>query len=432
VARSAARLDLVPSAVMTEDLVLHLRGAIRRAPRPRSLGTRDGLSDRGMRIADVAEFYAEAGGGVKTYIDAKLRAAAARGHELTVVAPRAEPGEEARDGGRVVWVKGPPVPGDRRYALFTSERRVHAVLDRVRPDVLEGSSPWGGGRFAATWPHARARAFVFHQDPVAALAHPLLDRAVPRDRIDRLASPLWRWLRRLAGRYDRTVVAGRWLAERLRGFGIANAVAVPFGVDPAPFRAARRDEGRRRAWLARAGLEPEAALLVAVSRHHPEKRLPCLIEAVRRLDRPAALVVFGDGPARRAVERAAGSEPRVMLAGYTRDRDELAQDLASADAFLHGSAAETFGLVVSEALSAGLPLVVPNEGGAAEVAHPDIAETYPPGDAVACARAIGRLLDRDRDALAAAVRVAGGRVRTLDAHFDELFALFAELAAPRA
>ena len=34
-----------------------------------------------MKIVDVAEFYAEQGGGVRTYVNHKLRAAAAAGHE---------------------------------------------------------------------------------------------------------------------------------------------------------------------------------------------------------------------------------------------------------------------------------------------------------------------------------------------------------------
>ena len=40
-----------------------------------------------MRIADVCAFYTPAGGGVRTYVNAKLRAATRFGHEMIVVAP---------------------------------------------------------------------------------------------------------------------------------------------------------------------------------------------------------------------------------------------------------------------------------------------------------------------------------------------------------
>jgi alpha-1,6-mannosyltransferase len=40
-----------------------------------------------MKIVDVCAFYAPKGGGVRTYIDRKLKAGAALGHEVVVIAP---------------------------------------------------------------------------------------------------------------------------------------------------------------------------------------------------------------------------------------------------------------------------------------------------------------------------------------------------------
>ena len=39
-----------------------------------------------MRIVDVCAFYTPAGGGVRTYVEAKLRAAARFGHEMIIIA----------------------------------------------------------------------------------------------------------------------------------------------------------------------------------------------------------------------------------------------------------------------------------------------------------------------------------------------------------
>ncbi|MEM7676567.1 MAG: glycosyltransferase, partial [Myxococcota bacterium] len=137
-----------------------------------------------MKVVDVAEFYAEKGGGVKTYLDQKLRAGSAAGHEVVVLAPGPEDAEESRHGGRVIWVKSPKVPGDPRYHLFIDRRAVHSVLDRERPNVVEGSSVYGGGWFAGLWPGRAVRSLVFHQDPVAALGHPMLDRFISASTID--------------------------------------------------------------------------------------------------------------------------------------------------------------------------------------------------------------------------------------------------------
>lgn len=402
-----------------------------------------------MKLVDVSEFYAERGGGVRTYTHAKLAAGARLGIEVVIVAPGDADREERREGGRVIWVKSPRLALDPRYHVLLRERAVHAILDAESPDVVEGSSTWTGGAFVARWRGDAVKSLVFHQDPVAVYPHSLLDRAIAPARLDRLAWPWWAYLRRLAGAFDLTVVAGEWLAERLRERRVANAVAVPFGITKHDAKAREGHAGRdsrrteetsrvRHELLARAGAPADAALLVAISRHHPEKRLGTVLRGVWRANerlrargRPGvALALFGDGPLRPLVERAARRHGPAFVAGFTTDRDRLRAALASADAFVHGSAAETYGLVVAEALEAGLPLVVPSRGGAADLADPSWSETYPPGDAVACADAIERLLGRDRDALRHAARhAANTRVRDLDDHFAELFARYASVAS---
>ena len=88
--------------------------------------------------------------------------------------------------------------------------------------------------------------------------------------------------------------------------------------------------------------------------------------------------------------------------------------------------------MVAEAICSGLPLVVPDVGGAADLADPTWAETYPPGDAAACAAAIDRVHARDRaDLTDALARAARDRIGTMDDHFDGLFALYERLVAER-
>ncbi|MCB9652844.1 MAG: glycosyltransferase [Deltaproteobacteria bacterium] len=376
-----------------------------------------------MKVVDVAEFYAEGGGGVRTYIDHKLRAGAQLGHEVVVLAPGPVDRDEACLGGRIVWLKDRPMPFDPRYHLFTRARRVHEALTREAPDIVEGSSPYGGGWFVRSWPGPAVKSLVFHQDPVAVFGHVALDRFFSRARIDGLFGPVWSYLRRLAAGYDTTVVAGDWLSSRLARFRVPRVAAVPFGIDAGPFLGAARDEDKRQALLAKAGVPPDGTLLVTVSRHHPEKRLPVVLEAVRRLgqERPLALLLFGDGPQRKRIERLASGVPGAVVMGNTRDRAELARTLASADVLVHGSGAETYGLVVSEALAAGIPAVVPDAGGAAELVPADRGEQYRAGDVASCVEALRRLLARDQIGMRRALLAKRSSVRTLDAHFADLF-----------
>jgi alpha-1,6-mannosyltransferase len=330
-----------------------------------------------------------------------------------------------------VWLASPRVPLDPRYGYFADAPAVHRAIDRERPDVLEASSVWSGGLAAARYRGPGARVLVFHQDPVAVYPHTLLDWALSPARIDALCAPYWLALSRLAGCFDRTVTASAWLATRLAGKGVPRVSAVDFGCARDPFATSAPDPALRSALIAATSTPRHGKLLVCVSRFHPEKRLHTVFDAFARVrtQQPVGLVVYGDGPLAPLVERWARRTEGVFLAGYTRDRAELASVLASADALLHGSAAETFGIAVAEALWAGLPVVVPDRGGAHQLAEPSAAEVYATGNAASCAAAITRMLARDRAALGAAARVhARAHIADLDVHFEALFAYYADIA----
>ena len=105
--------------------------------------------------------------------------------------------------------------------------------------------------------------------------------------------------------------------------------------------------------------------------------------------------------------------------------------MASCDALIHGSEAEPFGLVASEAMASGLPLIVPDSGGCAEVADPRSSELYAARDAGAAADAIARLHARNGPMLRRAASVAATRVRCDREHAVELMAYYATLVAAK-
>nr|WP_269142553.1 glycosyltransferase [Acetobacter garciniae] len=177
------------------------------------------------------------------------------------------------------------------------------------------------------------------------------------------------------------------------------------------------------------GLDRHASLLVTVGRHHPEKRLGLLMRAVGRAQksRRIGLYVIGDGLMHRQVQAQAARMEHVHVAGHVGDRQVLARMMASADALLHGSTAETFGFVVAEALCAGTPLIVPRAGGAGDLAADAYAETYEPGNASAAAAAIIRLLARERGPMSDAARAAGVGLGDMDQHFTRLFTHYEQI-----
>lgn len=70
------------------------------------------------------------------------------------------------------------------------------------------------------------------------------------------------------------------------------------------------------------------------------------------LDLPGSKYVVGDGPSRTELEK---RYPEVRFVGYRTGMD-LAETLAAADVFVFPSRTDTFGLVMLEALAAGVPV----------------------------------------------------------------------------
>jgi alpha-1,6-mannosyltransferase len=308
------------------------------------------------------------------------------------------------------------------------------VLDRERPDVIEASSPWLGGWAGARWPGRSLKSFFLHNDPVAAYPQALLGDRLGKERVDRLFGWFWSYMRRLRRHFDTMVVSSQWMAGRLQRFGLPRPAVVGFGVEPGLFSPSLRDEGMRRAMLAACGIDdPGAPLLIAVGRHHPEKKIVTILDtfAIASHERRMGLFLIGDGLYRRHVERRAARIPGVHVAGAVTDRPLLARQMASADLFLHGAGFETFGLAVAEALRSGTPLVVPDTGGAAELAAPAYAETYPVGDAQAGALAVATILARNLPLLRLNAAAAGQAIRSPESHFDDLFDYYGRLVRGR-
>jgi glycosyltransferase involved in cell wall biosynthesis len=208
----------------------------------------------------------------------------------------------------------------------------------------------------------------------------------------------WWRKRRLLGRARLYASAeSQWMLDRARQSLLAPAVAewklIPGGVDlttfsPGPQLAARRE----------LGLPPDARVLLNVASVGPEnplKDFPTIRRALAELARRA--------PGKPIVLLAAGSEgPEEPIAagivvrrlGYIRSSARLVSLYRAADVYVHAAVEETFGLSVAEALACGLPVVTASRGGVLEIVEPErTALAVPPGDSVAMAGAIARLLD---------------------------------------
>ena len=423
-----------------------------------------------MKVLDVTEFYSERGGGVRSHLALKSHVLCQLGHQHIVVAPGAQDSEStvgdrvgsgsssgrlapSEASARVIRVGGPASPYDPTYHLLLRFDKIAAIVARERPDVLEVHSPYLAalGALRARRDTYGIRTFQWHSDFIDTYAG-VLEGRLARD-LPMLGPrfwsrsigpgspatrPLWGMVRSIARRCDATLVAAEWQVAKLVAHGVPRVVRVPFGVEREIFRAdARSYEGRREllALASHDARRDDAVVLVGVGRFAIEKRWDVVIDAflrlrARSLKRDMVLVLIGDGPERaRMTARAAGCAD-IVMPGFVKGREALARMLASADALVHGCPFETFGLSIAEAMSCGLPAVVPDEGGAAEMHVHAAGERYRALDAEACADATERLLgrlDQDADAMRAAAIAATRRLPNVIEQFEGQVALYTEL-----
>jgi 1,2-diacylglycerol 3-alpha-glucosyltransferase len=182
---------------------------------------------------------------------------------------------------------------------------------------------------------------------------------------------------------------------------------------------------------------------LACCRFVPVKNLPRLLQAYARYRQAAGsrawgLVLAGDGPEREKLSRlmtALDLNGLVRIPGFVQ-YDDLRGLYARAGAFILPSVSEPWGLVVNEAMAAGLPVLVSNRCGCA----PDLVEegrngfTFDPYDIEGLARLMVRMStmsDAERAAMGQASREIISRWTPETFATNLVKAVEAALAAPR-
>lgn len=153
------------------------------------------------------------------------------------------------------------------------------------------------------------------------------------------------------------------------GMPASRVFLCPYAIDAGHFALSEDARaGVRAEWRARLGLAPQTALILSVGKLQPVKDPGLLLSAyaaLRAAGADAALALVGDGELMEPLKAQAAAVPDVHFLGF-RNQTELPALYAAADVFVLPSVRETFGLVVNEAMLAGLPVVCSDTVGCAE------------------------------------------------------------------
>jgi len=179
--------------------------------------------------------------------------------------------------------------------------------------------------------------------------------------------PLYRWF---IPRFDGYLIVGRRAKEYLLHYGASErkTFPVPHAVDNGYFaRTAAEFKQDRARWRSEWGFPQEGKVFLFVGKLVARKRPMDFLHALRQLKAvfPGVYgLVVGDGPLRSQMESYVQSERvPVRFAGFL-NQSVIPKAYAVADALvLPSDGSETWGLVVNEAMAAGLPTLVSHEVG---------------------------------------------------------------------
>jgi phosphatidylinositol alpha-mannosyltransferase len=325
-----------------------------------------------MRIALACPYDWHAPGGVRVHVFELAERLRSRGHAVLVLAPGASPALEP-------WIRivGRPIriPYNRSTAPICpsrgSARRVRDELRRFGPDLVHVHEP--------LTPSTSMFAMRASRVPVVATFHSGASRSL----LFTVAAPV---LRRMANRIDVRVAVSRaaesFVAPRIGGtFEI-----VPNGVDVDQFREAEP-----------AAL-PEGRRLLFVGRLHERKGFAHAVRAFALLAPrfpDLQLVVVGEGSQRRALETLPREIRSRVLELGALDNRAWPPYAAAADVFVAPNVGgESFGLILVEAMAAGLPIVASDIPGFDEVLTDGVeGSLVPRRDPRALAAGVARILE---------------------------------------
>jgi glycosyltransferase involved in cell wall biosynthesis len=385
-----------------------------------------------MRVLYCTDTFPPQVNGVSVVTELSVGGLGARGWDVRVVAPGYPRNGQGvfGDHGTAVAPAAPvtslpsaslPIYPDVRLSLpdYFAVRR---AIERFEPDLVHCTTEFIIGRLGQM---AAARAGI----PIVTSYHTDFGKYAKAYGAPWLAPSVSRYLARFHRRALRTFTPSGPARNELWRLGVRDVEVWGRGVDAVRFHPSHRSAGLR----TKLGTN-DAFTFLYVGRLAAEKNVRVLLEAYRlcaaRLPAGSVrLVIAGEGPEEPALRNEA--PPGTVFLGYLDRTHELPALYASCDAFIFASTTETLGLVVLEAMAAGIPVVAAPAGGVADhLRNGENGLAYAANDAAACANAMHRLaIDRNL-----VVRLRAGARRTAqaltwDSELDRLDTSYREVCA---
>jgi glycosyltransferase involved in cell wall biosynthesis len=320
-----------------------------------------------MKILMLTNTYAPHVGGVALSVEAFTAAYRERGHEVLVVCPEFENAPEDEPG----VIRIPAIQrfnGSDFSVVLMTPRWLRRKVEAFGPDLIHSHHPFLLGATAVRLARMLDVPLVFtHHTMYEHYTH-----YVPGN-----SPAMQRFAIHLSTNYanlsDSVFAPSKAVATILRRRG----VRVPVHIIPTGVRIEDFAAGSGKGFRAILGIPEDAFVVGHVGRLAPEKNPDFLIGAVARflVETPSTCaVIVGVGPSmpgmREGLQRLAVGE-RVHFAGVLHG-PFLVSAYKAMDAFAFASLSETQGMVLTEAMAAGVPVVALSAPGVDEVVRDDM------------------------------------------------------------
>jgi glycosyltransferase involved in cell wall biosynthesis len=314
-----------------------------------------------MNIVMFTNVYTPHVGGVERSVATFTRAYRRLGHRVLVVAPEfPDQPQGEQDVVRLPAIQN--FNGSDFSVVLPLTGLLTDALDAFQPDIVHSHHPYLLGSSALRIARYRALPLVFTH-------HTQYEHYTHYVTVDSLA--LKRYVIELATCYanlcDRVFAPSESIADLLR----ARGVTAPIAVVPTGVEVERYATGDGRGFRAAFGIPDDAFVVGHVGRLAPEKNLEFLAEAVTAFlggEPRAHFLLIGKGPSEPVIEAVfarAGLAERLHRAGIL-EAQGLADAYHAMDVFAFASKSETQGMVLTEAMAAGVPVVALDAPGARE------------------------------------------------------------------
>jgi len=350
-----------------------------------------------MKVVMVSDVYFPRINGVSTSIETFRTDLAAEGVVVELVAPDYPQPHDSTTAWRVPSRRVPFDPEDR----LMMRRQLDQMLGKVTEsgvDLIHIQTPfaahYAGVRSARqrgvpvlTTYHTHFEEYIHHYLPL-----------LPRRMLAGIARHV---ARSQCNGLDAVVVPSGAMRDTLTRYG----VTAPLHVLPTGIPIAQFASGNGSRFRSRHDIPPDRPLALYVGRVAHEKNIGFLLDAmthaIRQLPK-LMLVIAGEGPALAGLRQQAAARKladHVCFVGYLDRKTELPDCYAAADVFAFASCTETQGLVLLEAMAAGLPVFALARMGTRDIVEPQRGAVAAPGAPASFGIDLAGLL-RDKERLA--------------------------------